>query len=169
MRDFITNIVRILGICKDFAGNRVNELGNIPRCDVIPRFSDLKVIAPSIVAEAFGFDSENFLFHRLHSECKNDLSNLNRRHQFNAQRKLTAHLTEEVRKDMAAAIDGVEDVFCIDSQPVKVCQNARAQRCAIGWDNSDAAPNWVYCTSLGVHCYGYTPCCLRNARCDSFL
>ena len=30
MRNFITNFVRILGICKDFAGNRVNELGNIP-------------------------------------------------------------------------------------------------------------------------------------------
>ena len=25
MRNFITNFVRILGICKDFAGNRVNE------------------------------------------------------------------------------------------------------------------------------------------------
>ena len=50
MRNFITNFVRILGICKDFAGNRVNELG--------------------ITAEAFGFDSENFLFHRLRNECK---------------------------------------------------------------------------------------------------
>ena len=25
MRNFIANFVRILGICKDFAGNRVNE------------------------------------------------------------------------------------------------------------------------------------------------
>ena len=25
MRNFIANLVRILGICKDFAGNRVNE------------------------------------------------------------------------------------------------------------------------------------------------
>ena len=30
MRNFIANFVRILGICKDFAGNRVNELGNVP-------------------------------------------------------------------------------------------------------------------------------------------
>ncbi len=28
MRNFIANLVRILGICKDFAGNRVNELGS---------------------------------------------------------------------------------------------------------------------------------------------
>ncbi len=30
MRNFIANFVRILGICKDFTGNRVNELGNVP-------------------------------------------------------------------------------------------------------------------------------------------
>ena len=62
MRNFIANFVRILGICKDFAGNRVNELGNIPRCGVVPKFSDLEVIALGITAEAFGFDSEIFCF-----------------------------------------------------------------------------------------------------------
>ncbi len=30
MLNFITNFVRIFGICKYFAGNRVNELGNVP-------------------------------------------------------------------------------------------------------------------------------------------
>ena len=44
MRNFIANFVRILGICKDFAGNRVNELGNVPRCGVVPKFSDLEVV-----------------------------------------------------------------------------------------------------------------------------
>ena len=34
MRNFIANFVRILGICKEFAGNRVNEHGNVPR-DVV--------------------------------------------------------------------------------------------------------------------------------------
>ena len=66
MRNFIVNFVRILGICKDFAGNRVNELGNIPRCGVVHKFSGLEVMALGITAEAFGFDSENFLFYRLH-------------------------------------------------------------------------------------------------------
>lgn len=41
----------------------LNELGNIPRCSIILKFSDLKVVALSITREAFGFDSENFLFH----------------------------------------------------------------------------------------------------------
>lgn len=155
MRNFIANFVRILGICKDFAGNRVNELGNVPRCGVVPKFSDLEVVALGITAEAFGFDSENLLFHRLHHECKEDLPNLISRRQFNARRKLTARLAEEIRKDVAVAIDGSEDVFCIDSKPVKVCQNARAKRCAMGRDNMDAAPDWGYCASQGLHYYGY--------------
>lgn len=155
MRNFIANFVRILRICKDFAGNRVNEFGNIPRCGVVPKFSDLEVIALGITAEAFGFDSENLLFHRLHHECKEDLPNLISRRQFNARRKLTARLAEEIRKDVAAAIDGSEDVFCIDSKPVKVCQNARAKRCSMGRDNVDAAPDWGYCASQGLYYYGY--------------
>lgn len=69
MRNFIANFVRILEICKDFAGNRVNELGNVPRCGVVPKFSDFEVVALAITAEAFGFDSENLLFHRLHIVC----------------------------------------------------------------------------------------------------
>lgn len=155
MRNFIANFVRIFGICKDFAGNRVNELGNVPRCGVVPKFSDLEVIALGITAEAFGFDSENLLFHRLHNECKDDLPYLISRRQFNARRKLTARLAEEIRKDVAVAIDGTEDVFCIDSKPVKVCQNARAKRCAMGRDNVEAAPDWGYCASQGLHYYGY--------------
>ena len=155
MRNFIANFVRILGICKDFAGNRVNELGNVPRCGVVPKFSDLEVIALGITAEAFHIDSENYLFYRLHHECKDDLPNLISRRQFNARRKLTARLAEEIRKDVAISIDGGEDVFCIDSKPVKVCQNARARRCAMGRDNPEAAPDWGYCASQGMYYYGY--------------
>lgn len=155
MRNFIAIFVRILGICKDFAKKRVNEFGNVPRCGVVPKFSDLEVIALGITAEAFGFDSENLLFHRLHNECKDDLPNLISRRQFNARRKQTARLAEEIRKDVARAIDGREGVFCIDSKPVKVCQNARARRCAMGSDNAEAIPEWGYCASQGMYYYGY--------------
>lgn len=61
MRNFITNFRKILGICKQFAGNQVNEKGNVARCGVVPTFSDLEVIALSITAEAFSIDSENYL------------------------------------------------------------------------------------------------------------
>lgn len=70
MRNSKVNFVRIFGICKELTKNRVNEFGNIPRCGVAPKFSNLEVVALSITAEAFAFDSENLLLHRLHNECK---------------------------------------------------------------------------------------------------
>lgn len=76
MHNFIANFARILGICKEFAGNRVNNLGNVPRRGVVPKFSDLEVIALGITAEAFHIDSENYLFYRLHKECKDALPHL---------------------------------------------------------------------------------------------
>lgn len=41
MHNFIVKFGKILDIFKKFAGNRVNELGNVPRCGVVPKFSDL--------------------------------------------------------------------------------------------------------------------------------
>ncbi len=52
-------------------------------------------------------------------------------------------------------MDGKEYVFSIDSKPVKVCQNARANRCTMGRGNYELAPQWGYCASQGIHYYGY--------------
>ena len=60
-----------------------------------------------------------------------------------------------IRKNVAAAMDGFEDMFCVDSKPVKVCRNAWAKRCVMGRDNIDAAPDWGYCASQGLYYYGY--------------
>ena len=51
MRNFIVNFVRILGICKDFAGNRVNELGNIPR---VESTSKCNITKKSLKKHSFG-------------------------------------------------------------------------------------------------------------------
>ena len=51
MRNFMANFVRTLQIGKDFAKNRVNELENVPRCGVVPKFSDLEVIALGITVD----------------------------------------------------------------------------------------------------------------------
>ena len=83
MHNFITKFVKILDIFKEFAGNRVNELGNIRRPGVVPKFSDLEVIALSATAEAYGIDSENYLFKRLESEKGHLLPNLITRRQYN--------------------------------------------------------------------------------------
>lgn len=155
MHNFIVKFGKILDIFKEFAGNRVTEAGNLPRRGAVPKFSDLKVIALSATAEAFGFDSENYLFKRLESEKGDFLPNLITRRQYNQRRKLTSNLGEDIRRDIAAAMDGREDVFSIDSKPVKVCQNARANRCAMGRDDFEKAPAWGYCALQGMYYYGY--------------
>lgn len=155
MHNFVTKFRKILGICKQFAGNLVNEKGNVPRCGVVPIFSDIEVIALSFTAEAFSIDSENCLFNRLEKECPGAISNLVSRRQFNNRRKLTSSLGETIRQRIAKAIDGGESVFSIDSKPVKVCRNARAGRCAMGRTDPRRAPAWGYCASQKMHYYGY--------------
>lgn len=49
-------------ISKDFSSNIVNESGNVPRLGVVPRFSDLAVIALSMTSEHFSIDLQLDLF-----------------------------------------------------------------------------------------------------------
>ena len=62
MHNFYAKYAKILDICKRFSNNLVNELGNVPRRGVVPKFSDLEVIALSLTAESLSIDSENCLF-----------------------------------------------------------------------------------------------------------
>ncbi len=96
MHNFIVKFGKILDIFKEFAGRRVDKNGNRPHCGVVPKFSDLEVIAFSATAEAFGFDSENYLFKHLNTEKEDALPNLISRRQYNQRRKLTMKLGEEI-------------------------------------------------------------------------
>lgn len=60
------------------------------------------------------------------------MPNLISRRQYNDRRKLTAGLSEEIRKRIAEEIDGGEDCFIIDSKPIEVCKPARSKRCTMG-------------------------------------
>lgn len=57
--------VKYLDICKQIAGNLVNKQGNIPRRDLVPRFSDLEIVALNMASESIGIDSEFLLFAKL--------------------------------------------------------------------------------------------------------
>ena len=62
MYNLVSNFGKILDICKKFSEKLVDSRGNIPRRGVIPRFSDLEVIALTLTAENFAIDSESYLF-----------------------------------------------------------------------------------------------------------
>ena len=101
---------KYLEICKSFSGNLVNETGNIRRRGVIPKFSDLEVIALSLTAETMSIDSENYLFMQL-APYKSSFPNMISRRQFNDRRKFTGNLCETIRKRIADNVDGGEDVI----------------------------------------------------------
>lgn len=54
MGNYIANLVRILGICKDFASNRINEHRNTPQHSVVHKFSKFEVNTLGIMAKSFG-------------------------------------------------------------------------------------------------------------------
>lgn len=156
MYNLYTKFVKILGICKQFSQNLVNECGNIPRRGPVPKFSDLEVVALSLTAEAESIDSEKWLFDYKLQEYKSKIPHLISRRQFNDRRKKTAGLCEEIRKRIAMEMDRGEEQFFVDSKPIAVCRVARGTRCKMGRTGEFAqAPDFGYCASQNTYYFGY--------------
>ena len=127
-----------------FFFSSVDELLWLPSHDirgVVPKFSDLEVIALSLTAETMSIDSENYLFMQL-APYKSSFPNMISRRQFNDRRKFTGNLCETIRKRIADNVDGGEDYFCIDSKPIEVCRTARGKRCQMGKKDYLKAPSF---------------------------
>ncbi len=154
MYNFAAKFAKILETCKKFSTDLVNDLGNIPRRGVVPKFSDPEVIAMSMTAESESIDSENRLFELLR-HCKSDFPNLISRRQYNDRRKITSGLCEQIRKRIAYEIDGGEDYFCVDSKPIPVCRTSRGKRCKMGKEEFSTAPDFGFCASQNVYYFGY--------------
>lgn len=92
----------------------------MPRPGVVPKFSDLKVVALGLATEALGIDSESLLFSRLEG-YRREMPRLLSRRQYNDRRKSTTLLCQRIRERMAREMDGGEDCSCIESMPVEVC------------------------------------------------
>lgn len=154
MHNLYAIFAKFLDICKQMSENLVNESGNVPRRGVVPRFSDLEVIALGMTSEALGVDSESLFFFRL-QDYKKEIPNLISRRQYNDRRKLTSSLCNTIRERIAERIDGGENYFCIDSKPIEVCRPARGKRCSMGRRDYERAPSFGYCASQGLYYYGY--------------
>lgn len=154
MHNLYAIFAKFLNICKQVAGNLVNESGNIPKKGAVPRFSDLEVIALNMTSEAMGIDSESLLFAKL-QEYRKEIPNLISRRQYNDRRKMTSSLCNAIRERIVKKMDGGENYFCIDSKLIEVCRFARAKRCSMGKNNFEKAPSIGYCASQGIYYYGY--------------
>ena len=146
MHNLYAIFAKILNICKQVAGNLVNESGNVPRRGVVPKFSDLEIVALNMASEAVGIDSESLLFVKL-QEYKSKFPDLISRRQYNDRCKTTSSLCNAIRERTASEMDGGEDCFCIDSKPIEVCRIARSKRCSMGKKDFRKAPGVGYCAS----------------------
>lgn len=154
MHNLYAIFAKLLNICKQVAGNLVNESGNIPIKGVVPRFSDLKIVALNITSESVGIDSESLLFAKF-QEYKLEFPHLIFRRQYNDRRKITSSLCNTIRERMVTEMDGGEDCFCIDSKPIEVCRFSRSKRCGMEKKDFEKTPKIGYYTSQGVYYYGY--------------
>lgn len=154
MHNLYAIFAKLLNICKQVAGNLVNESGNIPIRGVVPRFSDLKIVALNITSESVGIDSESLLFAKF-QEYKLEFPHLIFRRQYNDRRKITSSLCNTIRERMVTEMDGGEDCFCIDSKPIEVCRFSRSKRCGMEKKDFEKTPKIGYYTSQGVYYYGY--------------
>ena len=80
----------------------------MPRRGVVPKFSDLEVVALNMTSEAVGIDSESLLFAKL-QEYGMEIPNLISRRQYNDRRRITSFLCNALRERMGTDMDGGED------------------------------------------------------------
>jgi hypothetical protein len=139
----------------DFILNQLNELTiteNFYFKPIKPKLSDIELIAINICAEYLSIDSEYQLFRHLSNSKMNGLierSVYNRR-----KRKLFYHM-EDVRKLMVAKFNDVGNSFIIDSMPLEICKNARANRSKICKESEFSFPSRGFCASQSSYYYGY--------------
>ncbi len=117
-----------------------------------PKLSDLEIIAINISAEYLFIDSEYQLFRYL---SNSKLNGMIERSVYNrSKRKLFLYM-ENIRKLLVAQFDEIENVFIVDSMPLEICKNSRANRSKICKGSEFSFPSKGYCVFQSSHYYGY--------------
>lgn len=155
MHNIKTNFDKFYSIVHNILKNQVTEEGNFIRCGKRPKFSDLEVITLSLVSEALGIDSENYLFGKLKKDFRADFPNLIHRSQYNVRRKKLFNKIDEVRTLMAKEIINEDIIYIVDSMPLEVCKISRARRSKICKEEFETSPDKGYCAAQKSFYYGY--------------
>ncbi|QZO86596.1 IS982-like element ISRa1 family transposase [Riemerella anatipestifer] len=116
-----------------------------------PKMSDLEVISLNITAEYLSIDSELQFFRKL----PNSLINKIERSVYNKRKRRLSLQTEQIRQRISMEFNEFEDIFIVDSMPMKVCENARSTRSKICKEQSYSSPTYGYCASQKLYFYGY--------------
>lgn len=117
-----------------------------------PKLGNMELIAMNLTAEYMGIDSECQLFRVISSTY---LSNLIERSVYNRRKRKLFSLTEQIRQKLADSFNEFEDYFVVDSMPLEICKNARANRSSICKEQEYCYPDKGFCASQKFYYYGY--------------
>ena len=117
-----------------------------------PKLSNIEVIAMNLTAEYMSIISECQLFRvisntYLDGQIESSVYNRRKRRLFG--------LMESIRQHLASKFNEFEDYFVVDSMPIEVCKNSRANRSKICKENIESLPDKGYCASQNAYYYGY--------------
>jgi hypothetical protein len=115
-------------------------------------FHDLEVIALACTAEYMGHNSESYFFSLLN---KAEFPGLLSRRQYNDRRRKLRSKIEEVREHVISRITTQQQVFIVDSMPLRLCRFSRRFRNKIGGQENDIRPNVGYCAAQEEHYFGF--------------
>jgi hypothetical protein len=117
-----------------------------------PKLSNIELIAMNLTAEYMSIDSECQLFRTISGS---HLEGLIERSVYNRRKRKLFSLTEQIRQKLASSFNQFEDYFVVDSMPLEVCKNARANRSSICKDEEYCYPDKGFCASQKLYYYGY--------------
>jgi len=150
-------------IVKDVLGEQYPQGGNYLRPGLKPLFTDIDVIVLSMTAESLSIDSENRLFKILEFEYGTEFPNLISRRQYNDRRKALFPIQAQIRQQMATDINGINDIYAIDSMPLEICKMARMGRNKMGTESEFSKPKKGYCASQDKWYFGYKAHCVCSS------
>ncbi|OWP83561.1 IS982 family transposase [Flavobacterium davisii] len=117
-----------------------------------PKRTDLELIVINVTAEYSFIDSEYQLFRVLANTSLKD--KIERSVYNKRKRRLFCHI-EVIRNKLVTFLNQDEQYFIVDSMPLEICKNARANRSKICKKVDYAHPNKGFCASQNSAYYGY--------------
>jgi hypothetical protein len=117
-----------------------------------PKLSDIELITINLTAEYLSIDSEYQLFRNLQGT---ELEHLIERSVYNKRKRKLFPYMEKIRQILSQEFNEFEQYFIVDSMPLEVCKNSRANRSRICKELNYALPDRGFCASQNQHYYGY--------------
>ncbi|MCP4080800.1 MAG: IS982 family transposase [Planctomycetaceae bacterium] len=117
-----------------------------------PKLSNIELIAMNLTSEYMSIDSECQLFRVVSNTY---LDGLIERSVYNRRKRKLFSLIEHIRQKLACSFNEFEDYFVVDSMPLEVCKNSRANRSSICKEQEYCYPDKGFCASQKFYYHGY--------------